>query len=98
LRRAVELGDGWVPIGLSPDELAGMLARVERAPGSEVVLSAGRRLDLIGRRDDVATALLGLADAGATLVGAHVAAGSVDHYCGQLHALKELANAVEAAR
>jgi probable F420-dependent oxidoreductase len=98
LRRGVELGDGWVPIGLSPAELGGMLARVDRPAGFEVVLSAGRPLDPMGREDDVESALRGLADAGATLVGAHLAARSVDHYCEQLHALKELADLLEEPR
>ena len=30
LRRAVELGDGWVPFGLTPAEVASMLDRVGR--------------------------------------------------------------------
>ena len=98
LRRAVELGDGWVPIGLPPDRLTAMLARVEQPEGFEVVLSAGRPLDPLGDRDDVATALDRLAGAGATVIGAHVRADSVEHYCEQLHALKELADAVEDRR
>jgi probable F420-dependent oxidoreductase len=98
LRRAVELGDGWVPVGLAVDELTAMLARVERPDGFEVVLSAGRPLDPLGHRDDVATVLDRLAGAGATIIGAHVWAGSVEHYCEQLHALKELADAAEDLR
>lgn len=97
LRRAVELGDGWVPIGLSPDQLAEMLGRVEQPVGFQVVLSAGRPLDPTGARDATVAALERLATAGATLIGAHLQAESVEHYCEQLHALKELADALPDA-
>lgn len=41
LRRATELGDGWVPFGLSHSRLRSMLDAIEVPPGFEVVLSAG---------------------------------------------------------
>lgn len=42
LRRAVELGDGWVPFGLPLRELTEMLAAVELPEDFSVVLSPGR--------------------------------------------------------
>ena len=43
LRRAVELGDGWVPFGLTPTEVAAMLAgRVHRDRNRVVAGTTGR--------------------------------------------------------
>ncbi|MEU7871864.1 TIGR03619 family F420-dependent LLM class oxidoreductase [Dactylosporangium sp. NPDC049140] len=39
LRRAVELGDAWVPFGLPPERIAAMLAAVERPAGFDVILN-----------------------------------------------------------
>ncbi len=91
LRRAVELGDGWVPFGLSLDELARMLEGVERAEGFEIVLPAGRALDPLEDVDRVRERLERVERAGATIVNANVHATSVEHYGEQLEALAELA-------
>ncbi|SEG88890.1 probable F420-dependent oxidoreductase, Rv2161c family [Thermomonospora echinospora] len=87
LRRAVRSGDGWVPFGLSPDELAGMLAAVDLPEGFEVVLTAERMLDPIGSPEGVERRLRALGAAGATVVGVRLSAESVAHYCEQLEAL-----------
>ena len=95
LRRAVRYGDGWVPFGLSPDTIAGMLAEVAPADGFEVVLSSGRPLDPLADRAAAEKTLLRLQDAGATIAGAGIAARSLWHYCEQLEALAELAGELD---
>jgi probable F420-dependent oxidoreductase len=91
LRRAVTLGDGWVPFGLGLDALAEMLARVELPPDFEVVLSPGRPVDPAGDPDGTASRLARVRAAGATLISTAVHAESVDHYCEQLEALAIIA-------
>lgn len=96
LRRAATYGDGWVPFGLSPDQLRGLLGKVELPDGFDVVLSAGRQLDPIGDPERAERVLAGLRDAGATIAGAALAAASVDHYCEQLAALSVIGEKVDA--
>ncbi len=87
LRRAVELGDGWAPFWLKPDEVAAWLASTDLPAGFEVVAQPTAVLDPIaesGRADD----LLGTwAAAGATVVDVHLVHHSVEHYVEQLEAL-----------
>ncbi|MFN8031774.1 MAG: LLM class F420-dependent oxidoreductase [Mycobacterium sp.] len=89
LRRAVNLADGWIPFGLSATELQTMLSRVDIPVGFETVLPAGP-LDPIADPDRTRQRLVTLRDVGATAVTATVSAGSVDHYCDQLAALRDL--------
>ncbi|MCB8910066.1 LLM class F420-dependent oxidoreductase [Rhodococcus rhodochrous] len=89
LRRACELADGWVPFGLSFDDVQAMLSRRQPQPGFEVVLSAAG-LDPLGDPDGVRRKLDRAVAAGATIIGVGVAARSVDHYCEQLEALTTL--------
>jgi probable F420-dependent oxidoreductase len=91
LRRAVELGNGWVPFGLPLEALAGMLGSVDRPDGFDVVLSAGRPMDPLGQPGAAEKALTRTQEAGASVVTVSIAADSVDHYCEQLQALAELA-------
>lgn len=91
LRRAIELGDGWVPFGLDLEELAAMVGAVELPPGLDIVLSPGRALDPIGHGDATRRALGRLQAAGATIAGPSIAADSAAHYCEQLEALKAIA-------
>jgi probable F420-dependent oxidoreductase len=96
LRRAVELGDGWVPFGLSLGELGDMLASVDLPPDFEVVLPAGHPLDPLGDGAGTRERLERVRAAGATIVSAAIAAGSVDHYCEQLVRLAGIADLPEA--
>lgn len=89
LRRAVRHGDGWIPFGLSRDELKRMLAQVEPPSEFDVILPTGA-LDPLGEPDRVRRRLDGLADAGATLAGCAFTATSAQHYCDQMAALVEL--------
>ncbi|WP_127782336.1 LLM class F420-dependent oxidoreductase [Rhodococcus sp. X156] len=96
LRRAIEHGDGWVPFGLGLRELTELLGAAELPPQLEVVLSPGRQLDPLGAPDACATALSRLRDAGATVVSVAIDATGAQHYCDQLHALRELAEPLGA--
>lgn len=90
LRRAVDLGNGWMPFGLSPDTITEYLARHPVPPGFEVVLSTGRACDPLGDRDGTRRQLERLRAAGATLVTCVVRADGPDHYRDQLRALHEI--------
>ena len=91
LRRAIALGDGWVPFGLSRDEIAAMFSRVEKPERFEVVLSTGAPLDPIAHPSGSRAALEQTRDAGATVATANIAARDADHYCNQLAELATLA-------
>lgn len=92
LRRAVRLGDGWMPFGLNASEVAAMLGRVDRPAGFEVVLPTGRAIDPMADPDGTERRLVRLGDAGATAVTCTVAAGSPEHYGEQLAALRDIAD------
>lgn len=89
LRRACELGDGWVPFGLSFDELRTLLSRRRLSDGFEVVLSTGR-LDPLRNPTAAREELDRAVRAGATIVSVGVAATSAAHYCEQLAALADI--------
>ncbi|SDU63353.1 LLM class F420-dependent oxidoreductase [Gordonia westfalica] len=89
LRRAVELGDGWVPFGLSRARLRDMLDSVEVPDGFEIVLGAGP-LDPEDA-DRTAAELERTRAAGATIIGVTIRASSADHYMSQLRGLAETA-------
>ncbi|MGW0019592.1 LLM class F420-dependent oxidoreductase [Rhodococcus sp. NPDC003382] len=91
LRRAVTLGDGWLPFGLTVQQIAEMLRKVDPPEGFDVVLDAGRPLDPLGDRDATLRALERRRAIGATIVSATFAATGADHYCDQLAALREIA-------
>lgn len=89
LRRAAELGDGWVPFGLSTDDLRTMLARRPLPPGLEVVLSTGP-LDPLGAAPEARERLAAVAEAGGTIATVAVRATSAGHHCDQLAALADI--------
>lgn len=89
LRRATELGTGWVPFGLGLDELTSMLADAPLPSGFEVVLSSGP-LDPQGDPERVRARLERLRTAGATIIGASIKAESPPEYLDQLAALADL--------
>ena len=91
LRRAVELGDGWMPFGLRDAEIAGLLADVAPPPGFDVVLSTGRPIDPQGDPGATLHRLHRLQAAGATAVTCVIAANSAEHYCQQMQELVDLA-------
>ena len=87
LRRAVELGDGWMPFGLTTSQLADLLGTRDLPPGFDVVLATGRPLDPLGDADRARRALDRLRAVGATVVTCGLTSTDADHYGEQLHAL-----------
>lgn len=94
LRRAVELGDGWVPFGLPLERIAELLADAGTPAGFEVVLGPSASLDPLGEPGGCARALQRTRAAGATVTGVRLRAASVEHYVEQLEALREQAQDV----
>ncbi|MGV0653233.1 LLM class F420-dependent oxidoreductase [Mycolicibacterium thermoresistibile] len=90
LRRAVTLGDGWMPFGISAAQISEWLGSVELPDGFEVVLATSA-LDPLGDPDAARRRLDRLRELGATAVTATVSATSAAHYCEQLAALRDLA-------
>ncbi|MCF8610426.1 TIGR03619 family F420-dependent LLM class oxidoreductase [Gordonia sp. HY285] len=90
LRRALTLGDGWVPFGLSHERLAAMLAGHTVPPGFDLVLEAREVLDPLGDPSACMAALASTRDAGATIATVTVRAESAAHYCDQLARLTEV--------
>jgi probable F420-dependent oxidoreductase len=97
LRRAVELGDGWVPFAIRPAEIGTMLEKARdsaawaaRAHPLEVVLQNGRPLDPIDDPDGARTLIGKLTDVGATGLQLGFVHHSLDHYLEQLEALAML--------
>lgn len=87
LRRAVEHGTGWMPFGLTVDEMATMLRRHDLPLGFDAVLGPPRALDPGGDPDGTAAALDALSAAGATIASVRLVSGSATHYAEQLEAL-----------
>ena len=97
LRRAVELGDGWVPFAIRSADVAAMLARARETPAWDarpsplgVILQTGRPLDPIGDPDGARAVIGRLTDAGATGLQLGFVHHSLDHYLEQLEALAQL--------
>ena len=89
LRRAVELGDGWMPFGLRGADITRFLDRVELPVHFDVVLPTPP-LDPIGDADATVRHLRRLRDLGATSATCSVASTSADNHCDQLAALRDL--------
>jgi len=96
LRRAVELGDGWVPFGLSPGGVASLLERARETEGwaaRRVPLDVGLQpsaLDPTAEPGAASDAIEELRAAGATTLNVRFVHHSVEHYCEQLAAMREL--------
>jgi probable F420-dependent oxidoreductase len=97
LRRAVELGDGWAPFALGPDDVAGLLAAARqtdawaaRPAELEVVLQPVPPLDPLGSPDEARAVVGAHRDAGATALAVRLRHTSVGHYVEQLEALRAL--------
>jgi probable F420-dependent oxidoreductase len=96
LRRAVELGDGWVPFGLSHSAVRSMLERSDIPNDLEVVLSTGVT-DPLGDPHGTLRLIHDAIASGATTIGVSITARSADHYCDQLSALADLIQLGSAA-
>lgn len=89
LRRAVELGDGWMPFGLSSDETRDLLSGVAVPASFDVVLPTAP-LDPGAEGDAARRHLEALQQVGATHVSVSLRARSAAHYVEQLEALRTL--------
>ncbi len=97
LRRAVELGDGWVPFGIRAADITTMMARArateawaDRPHPLEVVLQNGRPADPVGDPDGARTIVDRLVRAGATGLQLRFVHHSLSHYLEQLEAMAGL--------
>ena len=94
LRRAVELGDGWVPFGVEPGDLSIMIEKARQTPAwsartrpFELVLQNNLPADPMGDAEGTRRALRGLTEAGATGIQLRIHHRSVAHYIEQLGAM-----------
>jgi probable F420-dependent oxidoreductase len=97
LRRAVELAHAWAPFAIARTDLAAMLERAShtdawnaRTTPLEVIIQATPPLDPLGDPDDTQARVDRLRDAGVTGLALRFAHHSVDHYCEQLAAMREV--------
>jgi probable F420-dependent oxidoreductase len=88
LRRALELGDGWTPFGLSPGEVAALLQRHGRP--AEVVLAPEPALDVIADPAAATATVERYVAAGATALNVRVVSRSAGHCCEQLEGVAHL--------
>jgi probable F420-dependent oxidoreductase len=93
LRRALEVGDGWVPFGLALDDMAAMIAKArdteaweKRTTPIELALQS-KAFDPIADPEGTREALARMEAIGTTVVEARLVHHSVDHYIEQLAAL-----------
>ena len=98
LRRAVELADGWVPFGLSPEQIGEILARARetaawqaREETLEVILAAEPPVDPVGDAARTREAVARLRDAGATMLNLRFVHHSPAHFVEQAEAMLALA-------
>jgi probable F420-dependent oxidoreductase len=94
LRRAVELGDGWVPFAVSADEAGSWLAQAaateawqERRQPLEIMLQGPRPLDPCGAPEEAAKTARSLQNAGATAMSVRFVHDSLAHYLDQVEAM-----------
>jgi probable F420-dependent oxidoreductase len=95
LRRAVEVGDGWMPFGLSADQLAALIAKAKattawsaREKPLELVLANNSHpADPLSDPAGARQISEGLLEAGATMLQLRLVSRSVAHYIEQLEAM-----------
>jgi probable F420-dependent oxidoreductase len=97
LRRAIELGDGWAPFALGPDDVAGLLTTARRTEAwsarrdaLEIILQPAPPLDPIAAPDEARTVVAAHRAAGATALAVRLRHRSAAHYTDQLAALMAL--------
>jgi alkanesulfonate monooxygenase SsuD/methylene tetrahydromethanopterin reductase-like flavin-dependent oxidoreductase (luciferase family) len=100
LRRALELGDGWIPFGLSHEQLGAMLgeaptagqrARLAEGAGRfEIVLAPEPALDPVGDPEAAVATVRAYAELGATGLSLRFRHRSRDHYVEQLEAMAQV--------
>ena len=97
LRRAVELGDGWMPFGLNYEEMVGFITKAQEFPSwhertrpLELILRPPGMLDPIGNPEGTAENLRQVFAVGATRADLHLLSTSSTHFVEQLEALAVL--------
>jgi probable F420-dependent oxidoreductase len=97
IRRAVELGDGWMPFGLSTEEMGAMIATAKETPAwnererpLDIVLPPKERIDPARRPEEAADVIRGLFAIGATKLTLSFTATSTSHYMEQVEGLAAL--------
>lgn len=96
LRRALELGDGWIPFGLGLEELRAMLSDdrvadgLERRSSFEIVLSPEPPLDPLEDPEGAAARVRDYEQVGATGLALRFRHDSRAHYVEQLEAMVEI--------
>jgi probable F420-dependent oxidoreductase len=98
LRRGVEFGDGWMPFGLSVDDMGTMIKSVGIPDGFDLALSPDRALDPGGGAERVLDTIGQMESIGTTVINARIVGHSLDHYVEQLEALASLAGLVGGSR
>ena len=96
LRRALELGDGWAPFGLTLDKLTPIIdAQREgigaRGAGFDLVLAPEPPLDPVGRPEEATEVAMNYTAAGATKLNLRFHHNSLNHYVEQLEAMASCA-------
>lgn len=89
LRRAAQLGDGWVPFAMERDRMVAALQRYDRPPGFAVILWA-HGLDPLTEADRTIERIEETLALGATMVNTRVVARSVAHWIEQAEGVMEL--------
>ncbi len=97
LRRAIELGDGWAPFALGPDDVTGLLTEARRTEAwskrsreLDVILQPVPPLDPLGAPDEARRVVTAHRAAGATALAVRFRHRSVTQYTEQLAALAGL--------
>ncbi len=97
LRRAVELGNGWVPFGIRATDIATMVATAKDTPAwaarsrpLEILLQNGRPADPVGDPEGTRVTVGRLMAAGATGLQLNFVHHSLAHYLEQLQAMVAL--------
>jgi probable F420-dependent oxidoreductase len=90
LRRAVELGDGWCPFSVAPEQAAQWLRHFELPAGFQVVLPPTARPDPLNEPGRTQDAIARSVELGATIVSCGLAMTSLEEYLEALQALAEL--------
>ncbi len=90
LRRAIELGDGWSPFNVTPQQAGAWLRELDAPVGFDVILGTERPLDPGAEPGAASDAMGELAEHGTTIMSARVVHHSLEHYLEQLEALASL--------
>lgn len=97
LRRAVELGEAWAPFALNRTQIGELVAAAADTPAweartapLEIIVQPTPPLDPAGDADGTRERVQRLADAGITGMAVRFVHHSLEHYCEQLAALREL--------